>query len=412
MKLTSLFTLLPLSLSESTSDVVKGEDLPGWNAPLNSTWHSGFLPVGKSKQLHYMFIEAEQPLAPSEAPLVLWLNGGPGCSSLEGFLYEHGPLVVYDAHSPPNSNWDGNVPAPPKGGTLVRNPWSWSRAANMLYLEAPAGVGFSYSSNPADLNTGDNQTATDNLAALHAFFGKFPSFKTNPFYVSGESYGGVYVPTLSLKIYQDASFPGNMNGYLVGNGVFDFEDAAPTQVPFAYGHGMISSKLNKQLAATCAPDYLKPSAACQALLDKLEAMSIDTNGYDIYRTCYQPKHAEAAADVSSAGAAAVPLLASPSPSPQPSSVTGMLEMLRGAAADKNRAIDWLRGLRESVPCINSVAGTEWANLPAVKKALHVDESPNTWQVPDRTLPCILAPSPPATVQLTYPLHLRVRMLTL
>ena len=70
----------------------------------------------------------------------------------------------------------------------------------MLYLEAPAGVGFSYSSNPADYNTGDNQTAADNLAALHAFFSKFPMYTVNDFYVSGESYGGVYVPTLSQKI--------------------------------------------------------------------------------------------------------------------------------------------------------------------------------------------------------------------
>jgi carboxypeptidase C (cathepsin A) len=70
----------------------------------------------------------------------------------------------------------------------------------MLYLEAPAGVGFSYSTDKNDLNTGDNQTAADNLAALHSFYELFPNFKTNPFYVSGESYGGrslkVCVPTV------------------------------------------------------------------------------------------------------------------------------------------------------------------------------------------------------------------------
>ena len=103
----------------------------------------------------------------------------------------------------------------------------------MLYLEAPAGVGFSFSPVASEERNGDNGTATDNLAALQQFFLKFPEFKANPFYVSGESYGGVYVPTLSQKIYQAGdAFGGNMSGYLVGNGVFDFKEAQPTRLCF------------------------------------------------------------------------------------------------------------------------------------------------------------------------------------
>merc|ERR1740117_2354384 len=191
----------------------KVDAVPGWSQPLPSAWYSGFLPVG-AKQLHYVLVEAEAPLDPKTAPLVLWLNGGPGCSSLEGFFNEHGPLLVADAHAPLNINFNGAPSANANTTGLVRNAWAWSRAASILYLEAPAGVGFSYSPVKADLTTGDNQTAADNLAALHAFFAKFPEFKNNDFYVAGESYGGVYVPTLSQKIYRDASFPGQMRGYL------------------------------------------------------------------------------------------------------------------------------------------------------------------------------------------------------
>jgi serine carboxypeptidase-like clade 1 len=71
-------------------DLVSGTDLPGWNKALASDWYSGFLEV-EAKRLHYMLVESEND--PKNDPVVLWLNGGPGCSSLEGFLYEHGPLV-------------------------------------------------------------------------------------------------------------------------------------------------------------------------------------------------------------------------------------------------------------------------------------------------------------------------------
>eukprot|EP00656_Telonema_subtile_P043252 TRINITY_DN49631_c0_g1_i2.p1 TRINITY_DN49631_c0_g1~~TRINITY_DN49631_c0_g1_i2.p1 ORF type:complete len:483 (+),score=84.11 TRINITY_DN49631_c0_g1_i2:193-1641(+) len=360
----ALFYVLILGASATNlgppDDIVAS--LPGWSGPLPSTWYSGFLQLPQStKQLHYLLTEAEAPLDPATAPLVLWLNGGPGCSSMEGLLYEHGPLVVSDAHAPPNINHDGAGSSSTNATALVRNKWAWSRAANVLYLEAPAGVGFSWATDKSELITGDNQTAYDNLVALSVFFQKFPDLRSNPFYVSGESYGGVYVPTLSLKIYQQGSqFPGNMQGYLVGNGVFDFEDAAATQVPFAYGHGMISTKLHTQLTAACASGYVHPSAQCAALLKQVASMSVDTNGYDVYRTCYDPAHTP---------------------------TMGQLLSFSRAAEDRhswlqqrssNRVI--LASGEEAVPCINSVEGTAYLNRDDVRRALHVDTSPNTWQI--------------------------------
>jgi carboxypeptidase C (cathepsin A) len=360
-------SLLVASSAVPTADLVSS--LPGWDQKLPSQWFSGFLSVGQHKKLHYMLVEAEAPLDPKTAPLVLWLNGGPGCSSLEGFVYEHGPLVVSDAHAPPNINFDGKPSTNGNSSALVRNPWSWSRAANMLYLEAPAGVGFSYSTNKNDLNTGDNQTAADNLAALHSFYELFPNFKTNPFYVSGESYGGVYVPTLSQKIYQDATFPGKMTGYFVGNGVFDFEQAADTHVPFAYGHGIISTKLNTKIVKACDGNYLKPTAACEALIKMIAPNEINMNGYDAYRTCYHPTQGQN----SNKG---MPTLAE-----KAMRVDTLMEMSRHASeGNKGAILEWLRKLRENVPCINSVKGTEYLNMPSVKRALHVDTSPNSWSV--------------------------------
>ena len=108
--------------------------LPGWSGDLPSDMYSGYVDASATKHLHYMLVKAETD--PSTKPLVLWLNGGPGCSSLEGFFYEHGPLVVADAHAPPNINHDGSPSTNDPSHVLVRNPWSWSKAANVLYLEA------------------------------------------------------------------------------------------------------------------------------------------------------------------------------------------------------------------------------------------------------------------------------------
>ena len=94
--------LLSASLILGAPAADRVESLPGWSGPLPSPMYSGFLALpGTQKQLHYLLVEAEPPLDKASAPLVLWLNGGPGCSSLEGFFYEHGPLVVGDAHAPP-----------------------------------------------------------------------------------------------------------------------------------------------------------------------------------------------------------------------------------------------------------------------------------------------------------------------
>ena len=113
---------------------------------------------------------------------MLWLNGGPGCSSLEGAFQESGPL------------WTA---AGGKG--LQLNNYSWNKFANQLFIEAPACVGFSYADDPSTGCTHtDTSTAADNLQALVQFFTvKFPELAKNDFWISGESYAGIYIPMVS-----------------------------------------------------------------------------------------------------------------------------------------------------------------------------------------------------------------------
>ena len=79
-----------------------------------------------------------------------------------------------------------------------------------------------------------------------------------------------------------------MRGFLVGNGVFDWEDAAATHVPFAYGHGFLSTAVHNSILKTCAGNYVNPTTECKKLLEQIDANMVDVNGYDAYRTCYHP----------------------------------------------------------------------------------------------------------------------------
>ena len=98
-----------------------------------------------------------------------------------GFTQEHGPYIMSDGDT-----------------TFHKNEYSWNREANMLYIEAPAGVGFSYCLNSDECVFDDNNQAVDNLNALLYWFNyKFPERKPNKLYLSGESYAGIYVPTLA-----------------------------------------------------------------------------------------------------------------------------------------------------------------------------------------------------------------------
>ena len=165
------------------------DDLPGYGAP-PAAQYSGFLDASASTpgtMLHYWLA-----LSPADdwasKPIVLWLNGGPGSSSILGFLQENGPLLTN------------------RTGGLMLNPWAWTNDANLLALESPAGVGYSYCAKqlkrpPGGCYNTDKSTASDALAALVHFFGvKFPTLAKNEFFITGESYAGVYVPTLSRAI--------------------------------------------------------------------------------------------------------------------------------------------------------------------------------------------------------------------
>eukprot|EP01099_Mayorella_cantabrigiensis_P004308 TRINITY_DN322_c0_g1_i2.p1 TRINITY_DN322_c0_g1~~TRINITY_DN322_c0_g1_i2.p1 ORF type:complete len:232 (-),score=40.62 TRINITY_DN322_c0_g1_i2:984-1655(-) len=176
-------------------------NLPGLATQPSYAMYSGYIKLSGGANMFYWFIESAHN--PVSDPIVLWLNGGPGCSSLSGLLEEHGPFF------------------PDKNGNLQTNPYSWNLVANMLYLESPAGVGYSYW--PGIHVWNDNETASINYEFLTKWFELFPAFAKNDFYITGESYAGHYVPTLAYEIYTRTPSQGsvapqsNFKGFMVGN---------------------------------------------------------------------------------------------------------------------------------------------------------------------------------------------------
>ena len=145
--------------------------------------YSGHLPLADgAKSIHYLLAESQSDR--TKDPLVIWFNGGPGCSSMLAFLQEHGPYLLDD----------GAV-------TFRENPYSWNNEANVLYIEQPAGVGYSTCNETlVDCSFNDTTDAEDNLQIVLAWFEKYPEYKEHDLYISGESYGGIYVPLLVDQI--------------------------------------------------------------------------------------------------------------------------------------------------------------------------------------------------------------------
>lgn len=290
--------------------------LPFTHGPIGNMY-SGYIEVDSTtrRNLHYWFVESQGD--PEKDPLVLWLNGGPGCSSLDGLLYEHGPFKFAQSKNP----------------ELYPNPYSWNKVANVLYLESPAGVGFSWS-NDQYVGNNDPKTALNNYNFLKLWFKKYPQYTKNDFWITGESYAGVYVPSLAnvlLNGILNKSFVIPFKGVMVGNGVSNADGETDLNVPISFlaGHGILSVKMNEDIQKLCININSPP---CQHILGEAYAFMNGINLYGIYYDCAGQR----------------PMLQGDFPFSVP--VTGQ------------------------VPCIDSSHANTFLNNPDVKKAIHVNET--------------------------------------
>ncbi|TFK43077.1 Alpha/Beta hydrolase protein [Crucibulum laeve] len=174
--------------------------------------YTGYLDVDAgAKHMFFYFFESRRN--PDEDDVMMWINGGPGCSSAMGLLMELGPCSIDMKNASSN-------------GT-VWNPYSWNEEANIFFLDQPVGVGFSYADYGETVET--TEAAAKNIHAfISIFFETFKQFSGRPLHLSGESYGGRYLPVFASEIYdqnQLAMEEGrptlNLQSVLIGNGITD-----------------------------------------------------------------------------------------------------------------------------------------------------------------------------------------------
>ena len=165
------------------------------------------------------------------------------------------------------------------------NPYAWNANANVLYIEQPTGVGFSWASDK-NYTSGDDQAASDNRQLLASFLVAFPEYVGRKTYLSGESYAGHYVPQLAMLLTTNP-LPGlSLAGFVVGNPSFDHVNDAQNYWRFMCSHGFCSDSTYTNAFTTCNGSFVAPlSPACSAILGTIRKEFVYLNPYNVEGSC-------------------------------------------------------------------------------------------------------------------------------
>ncbi|KAM0028788.1 putative carboxypeptidase D [Helianthus debilis subsp. tardiflorus] len=219
----------------------KISELPGQPAGINFDQYSGYVTVDANHGRALFYYFAESLVNSSTNPLVLWLNG----------------------------------------------------VANVLFLESPAGVGYSYSNTSSDYTTGDAQTAKDSYTFLVNWFERFPEYKTRDFYIAGESYAGHYIPQLAQLILQNNKIANqtviNLKGIALGNAYADDETSNTGMYDYFWTHAIISDEIHQGIISNCNfSEGANITDACNDYQNQAFAAKSNVYFYDIYTPLCSP----------------------------------------------------------------------------------------------------------------------------
>ncbi|KAI5296607.1 Cell death protease [Ascosphaera acerosa] len=215
----------PTTAAKSAADYYVSS-LPGQPEGSGPKMHAGHIEIDHETNGNLFFWHFESKHRAGKARTILWLNGGPGCSSLDGALMEIGPYRLNDDQ------------------TLRQLPTAWNDFANVLFVDQPVGTGFSY----ANTNSYDHemgQIAEHMVTFLEKWFAVFPQYETDDLYIAGESFAGQHIPYIAKAIIErnrkadPGSAPWSLQGLLIGNGWIAPREQYEAYTKFAYARGLL-----------------------------------------------------------------------------------------------------------------------------------------------------------------------------
>ncbi|RIA97852.1 serine carboxypeptidase [Glomus cerebriforme] len=238
--------------------------LPGLPDNAGLKTHAGHITIEKETNSNVFFWLIHNRHISDAPKFIIWLNGGPGCSSMDGLFLENGP-------------WRMN-----EDQTLRLVDSSWDEYANVLYVDFPVGTGFSFAnSNSYPKNV--TQVVSHFLLFLDKFFESFPEYSKDHMYLSGESFAGTFIPYIAssvLKRNHARKTPENkkynLKGIAIGNGWIDPVSQYNSYYTFAVEKGLLDgddkNTAEKQWKECMAEQNKKPSIhldICEQILQTI-----------------------------------------------------------------------------------------------------------------------------------------------
>lgn len=238
------------STVETNNEVEKAEDLvekiPGDSSSKPTRYlelkksYAGYAKanVSNGNSLFYWFFESSTDCT-AETPIIIWLNGGPGASSLAGLFLENGPFQMKDDM------------------TIIPNQNSWNQRAHMLFWDQPVGTGFSTDMPQSYVKT-EQEMSYELVNALQDFYSKHPEYRSCPLYITGESYAGKYIPYITKEIHarNNANTQSNiaLKGIAIGDGWMEPARHIRDQIDYAYMLGLVDTN-QKEISLKLYDDF-------------------------------------------------------------------------------------------------------------------------------------------------------------
>ncbi|XP_052210379.1 serine carboxypeptidase-like 18 [Diospyros lotus] len=294
--------------------------LPGYDGPLPFHLQTGYISVGDS-ELFYYFVESEGN--PLEDPLLLWLTGGPGCSSFSGLIYE---------------------------------------IASIIFLDQPVGAGFSYSKTWKGWPSSDSKSAKQSYEFLVKWLEENSQYLKVPLFVTGDSYSGITIPLIT-KLIADGNKNGgrpymNLKGMFLGSPATHVIMDKNSRVDFAHRMSLISDEIYENAKRACNERYTSAdptNIACTTAMAEITKCTKDVFIYDIL----QPKCQ----------------ILSPQTQSDPLGQTTERRSLQVEEHHHHALSHFLssrpRSSNHPCPTYMYIFAHAWANEDAVQKALHV-----------------------------------------